>query len=182
VRYPDSKNRLACAYGVHSWLYDQPTVGLKQCQGPCKGVYSMTPGEGKTTEPEPTTEPTNHELARQIEELRCELLKLTPPPEESTVDVRREWSQSETRVLRERIRILEARNRLQREWIEELEALRYFPHAPEGEVRPAAKWVCGVPRTFATRPEEEGMPTFRPCTSKNPHRGMSCGWRPLVTD
>lgn len=40
---------------------------------------------------------------------------------------------------------------------------------PDGmEFRPAAVWVCGTRSTD-------------PCTSSNPHRSRSCGWRPAQT-
>lgn len=39
---PDHKERLACSYGVHDFVEDQPEWGYKQCARPhCKAVYSL---------------------------------------------------------------------------------------------------------------------------------------------
>lgn len=46
------------------------------------------------------------------------------------------------------------------------------PSEPPGEpveVRPESAWMCGAQHAV------------RPCTSRNPHRSRSCGWRPAQT-
>lgn len=42
AKRPDHKERLACSYGVHDFVEDQPEWGYKQCARPhCKAVYSL---------------------------------------------------------------------------------------------------------------------------------------------